>query len=169
MKLCLIVPSFYRLQMKFTKVMFLHLSVSYSVHRWAGWLPSMHWEEGSASRGAGGVCIRDTWDTMGYGQQAGGTHPTGIHSCFFLVQRLDCEDCSLCYIDKCVWYNCVEIYMIFYEILCLSSQIRVLEDINIYCTIKYNIKNNSLILEKRTSQQIEKFNISLGFTISFQL
>ena len=23
-----------------------------------------------------------TWDTMGYGQQAGGTHPTGIHSCY---------------------------------------------------------------------------------------
>ena len=35
-----------------------------------------------------GVCIHgglppggDTWDTMGYGQEAGGTHPTGMHSC----------------------------------------------------------------------------------------
>ena len=25
---------------------------------------------------------RDTWDTTGYGQQADGTHPTGMHSCF---------------------------------------------------------------------------------------
>ena len=24
---------------------------------------------------------RDTWDTMGYGQQVGGTHPTGMHTC----------------------------------------------------------------------------------------
>ena len=24
---------------------------------------------------------RDTWDTAGYGQQAVGTHPTGMHSC----------------------------------------------------------------------------------------
>ena len=23
----------------------------------------------------------DTWDTAGYGQQEGDTHPTGIHSC----------------------------------------------------------------------------------------
>ena len=35
------------------------------------------------------VCIKevgqtppqDTWDTMGYCQQAGGKHPTGMHSC----------------------------------------------------------------------------------------
>ena len=26
--------------------------------------------------------LRDTWDTTGYGQQAGGTHPTGMYSCF---------------------------------------------------------------------------------------
>ena len=25
---------------------------------------------------------RDTCDTTGYGQQAGGTHPTGMYSCF---------------------------------------------------------------------------------------
>ena len=35
----------------------------------------------SASRGELGTHPRDTWDTMGYGQQAGGTHPTGILSC----------------------------------------------------------------------------------------
>ena len=27
----------------------------------------------------GGVCIQG--DTTGYGQRAGGTHPTGMHSC----------------------------------------------------------------------------------------
>ena len=31
-----------------------------------------------------GQIPRDTWDTMGYGQQAGGMHPTGRHSCFLL-------------------------------------------------------------------------------------
>ena len=37
---------------------------------------------GSASKGEGGLPTdRDTWDTMGYGQQAGGTYPTGMHSC----------------------------------------------------------------------------------------
>ena len=25
---------------------------------------------------------KNTWDTTGYGQQAGGMHPTGMHSCF---------------------------------------------------------------------------------------
>ena len=37
-----------------------------------------------------GICIQrvwavplpDTWDTTGYGQQAGGTHPSGMYSCF---------------------------------------------------------------------------------------
>ena len=40
---------------------------------------------------AGGIpplasSLRGTWDshTTGYGQQAGGTHPTGMHSCFNL-------------------------------------------------------------------------------------
>ena len=32
---------------------------------------------------------RDIWDTMGYGQQAGGTHPTGMLSCTnFFPNRL---------------------------------------------------------------------------------
>ena len=38
-----------------------------------------HMTRGSASRGVGRP-PRDIWDTMGYGQQAGGTHPTGMHS-----------------------------------------------------------------------------------------
>ena len=29
---------------------------------------------------------RDTWDTVGYGQQAGGTHPTEMHSCMLVIQ-----------------------------------------------------------------------------------
>ena len=45
---------------------------------------------GAASNGEGGADPRDTWDTTGYGQQAGGTHPTGMHS-FFL--SLFCDIC----------------------------------------------------------------------------
>ena len=48
-----------------------------------------HMTGGSAS---GGVCIQGGGlgtprpsDTTGYGQRAGGTHPTGIHSCFVVV------------------------------------------------------------------------------------
>ena len=43
-------------------------------------------EGGSASGGGGGVgqTPRDTWDSMRYGQQAGGTHPAGMHSCLDL-------------------------------------------------------------------------------------
>ena len=40
--------------------------------------------EGSASKGVGRTPSphpRDRWDTTGYGQQAGGMHPTGIYSC----------------------------------------------------------------------------------------
>ena len=34
----------------------------------------------SASRGVRQTPPRYTWDTTGYGQRAGGTHPTGMHS-----------------------------------------------------------------------------------------
>ena len=30
-------------------------------------------------------------DTTGYGQQAGGTHPTGMHSCFILLIQNTCK------------------------------------------------------------------------------
>ena len=30
------------------------------------------------------------WDTTGYGQQAGGTHPTGMHSCLNIILLLSC-------------------------------------------------------------------------------
>ena len=82
--------SYYRPQTKFAKVMFLHLSVILLT-----------------GGGGGGVCPSACWDappqdqrqtpphrgqrqahtTPGavhagrYGQQAGGTHPTGMHSC----------------------------------------------------------------------------------------
>ena len=69
---------YYRSQTKFAKVMFLFLSVSHSVHR------------GVCSRGClvlggagpGGVCLVETPRTA---TAAGGTHPTGMHSCCFVV------------------------------------------------------------------------------------
>ena len=121
-------PSFfYRPQTKFAKVMFLHLSVIYSVHRggrasqggmcgrgghvwWGGhvWQRGMH-GQGSCMAGGmcgGGACVvgrghawqgghacaggcachahrpRTLRDTVG--QCAGGTHPTGMHSCWYI-------------------------------------------------------------------------------------
>ena len=79
-----------------------------SVHRGGGgWLPSMHHsshDQGGLHPGGGGWPDpprsaygegdwahppRDIWDTMGYGQQAGGTHPTGMLSCTnFFPNRL---------------------------------------------------------------------------------
>ena len=38
-----------------------------------------HMTRGSTS---GAVCLWNTRVTTGYDQQAGGTHPTGMHSCF---------------------------------------------------------------------------------------
>ena len=74
-------------QTKNAKVIFLHMSVSHSVH--GGGDGGLHPGEGSTSR-VGRVCIQGVgWadphppsDTTGYGQRAGGTHPTGMHSCF---------------------------------------------------------------------------------------
>ena len=56
----------YRPQTKFAKVVFLHLSVSHSVH-----------PPGQVHPPPGAVHVH----AGRYGQQAGGTHPTGIHSC----------------------------------------------------------------------------------------
>ena len=77
---------FYRPQTKFAKVMFLHLSASHSVHT------GSCIQRGTASRGgsaSGGVCIQGGLgqtppqsDNMVYGQRAGGTYPTGMHSCY---------------------------------------------------------------------------------------
>ena len=71
-------------------------SVCHSVHEGCEGFPACitgHMIGGSASRkGLGGIRIEkgwadlphhaDKWDTAGYGQQAGDTHPTGILSCF---------------------------------------------------------------------------------------
>ena len=91
----------YRSQMKFAKVMFLHLSVSHSDHRGgdipaciAGGIPAClaglqahtqggSWEFGleglQAHTWGGGVSRPDTTQQMT--TAAGGTHPTGMHSC----------------------------------------------------------------------------------------
>ena len=82
----------YRPQTKFAKVMFLHLSVSHSVHRrgstWAGTAPGqVHpWADTSPWAGTPPGRYTPQADTphqcmLGYGQQTGSTHPTGMHSC----------------------------------------------------------------------------------------
>ena len=66
--------NFHRPQTKLEKVMFLHLSVSHSVHG------GLHPEEG-LHLGEGGWVDPLPSGTIGYSQQVGGTHPTGMHSC----------------------------------------------------------------------------------------
>ena len=102
------------------KLCFFHLSVSHSVHGWGGigeegvvlHLGGLH-PGGLLQRVCLEVCIREgvylRWsaskgisqtppppDTTGYGQRAGGTHPTGIHSCciFVPVSSNDCRSSS---------------------------------------------------------------------------
>ena len=43
-------------------------------------------QESASRRGLGRIPL-NTWDTMAYSQQAGGTHPTGMHSCCYRLQR----------------------------------------------------------------------------------
>ena len=40
--------------------------------------------------------IYGTWDTTGYGQRAGGTHPTGMHSCLKDVQYCEVTVLRVC-------------------------------------------------------------------------
>ena len=58
---------------------------------------------GSATRGGLGRPPRDTWDTTGHCQQAGGTHPTVMLFCFNLmfvvVQKTSVIFLYLCEID----------------------------------------------------------------------
>ena len=65
--------SYYRPQTKFAKVMFLHLSVSHSVHG-----------GGCPGPGPGGCILTCTEaDTpQQTATAADGTHPTGMHSCY---------------------------------------------------------------------------------------
>ena len=107
---CFCVFPHYRPQTKFAKVMFLHLSVSYSVHRGGGvpgqvpprQVPPRQWEgvPGQVTPPAGTPPEQvPPWAVtppprqvpplpqqcmLGYGQQAGGTHPTGMHSCLII-------------------------------------------------------------------------------------
>ena len=55
-------------------------NVCHSVQGWGDLHPG-----GSASRGVGQNPPQS--DTMAYGQRAGGTHPTGMHSYFRIVRR----------------------------------------------------------------------------------
>ena len=59
--------------------------------------PVCHDQEGSASSGVGQTPPppRDTWYTMGYGQQAGGTLPTGMHSCEICDRKENFENFNL--------------------------------------------------------------------------
>ena len=68
------------------KVMFLHLCVTTGICLQGG--PASGW--GVSCMGGLGRPPQNTWDTTGYGQQAGGTHPTGMNSCpvvFFTVRK----------------------------------------------------------------------------------
>ena len=70
--------------MKFAKVMFLHLSVSHSVHRGClpqcmlGYTPQPLGADTPPPPGAG---TPFTVHAGRYGQQAGSTYPTGMHTC----------------------------------------------------------------------------------------
>ena len=93
-------------QRKFAKVMFSQNNVC----PWGGGLyPSMHW--------AGGVCPAGYLprgpeadsppqpDTMGYGQQADVTHPTGMHSCYTSFHQAILQGTKNGWSDKthCTW------------------------------------------------------------------
>ena len=72
--------TFYRPQAKFAKVMFLHLSVSHSVHR--GEYLGRYNPPGQVPPPPAGTPPLGAVHAGRYGQEAGGTHPTGMHSCF---------------------------------------------------------------------------------------
>ena len=89
--------NYYCPQTKFAKVTFLQLSVSHSVHSgglqahtqggklggWAGGSPGPHLGE-SQGPDPGGVCLSVCCDPpppQHTATAAGGTHPTGMHSC----------------------------------------------------------------------------------------
>ena len=79
---------FYRPQTKFAKVMFLLLSVSHSVHGGGGVCPSACWDTPPDQRqtppgatpppGADTPLHSACWEIR---EQAGGMHPTGMHTC----------------------------------------------------------------------------------------
>ena len=56
--------------------------------REVGQTPAPRSANRSAERGGVGQTPGDTWDTKGYGQQAGRTHPTGMLSCNDIIVSL---------------------------------------------------------------------------------
>ena len=74
--------------------MFLHLSVSHSVHR--GGVPGqVHPHPPWAGTPPRQVHPPEAVHAGRYGQQAGGTHPTGMHSCFhFVVAAVPVANCG---------------------------------------------------------------------------
>ena len=95
---CLV--GYYRPQTKFAKVMFLHLSVSHSVHM-GGHLPQCmlgYADPLPRSRPLGAEIPPPPAVHAGrYGQQAGGTHPTGMHTC--------CKDPPSFQLKRSLFYN----------------------------------------------------------------
>ena len=70
--------------------MFLHLCVILFTGG-SGWLPTMHHrshDQGVYIEGGLGRPPQDTWDTTGYGEQVGSTHPTGMHCGFIVTFKL---------------------------------------------------------------------------------
>ena len=93
--------------------MFLHLSVSHSVHRGVqgpgGPDPGGAWSWGVVHGPRGCLVLGGAWSQEGVlvetplpetAAAAGGTHPTGMHSCFHVS--------SLCetIVKKCTWSTC---------------------------------------------------------------
>ena len=71
--------------------MFLHLSVSHSVHRgeYLGPPPRAGTHTPRGRYPPGRYPRPRPQCMLGYGQQAGGTHPTGMHSCFRLITQYE--------------------------------------------------------------------------------
>ena len=74
------------------KVMFLYLSVSHTVRGEGGVCPITCWDTHPPGRHPQGRHppgqTRPPPDTTGYDQQAGGTHPTGMHICLHVIKIL---------------------------------------------------------------------------------
>ena len=89
---------FYRPQTKFAKVMFLHMSVCPRGGEYLGRYTTTPPRAGTPPLGRytpPGRYPPLPQCMLGYGQQAGGTHPTGMHSCFFDLCRLILEKANV--------------------------------------------------------------------------
>ena len=120
---------FYRPQTKFAKVMFLHLSVSHSVHGGACVVVGGMCMAGGGRHAWWGVCMVGVCMAGGHachthplptlrdtvGQCAGGTHPTGMHSClkkwlWFILERTKFHvifHSLTSFKTICIWYTLI--------------------------------------------------------------